>query len=65
MPVILAPEQWDSWLSPSTPSDQVQLAIAFPREDVLAHPVSTEVGNTWNDYAELLTPVECGPEEQK
>ncbi|MFG5863818.1 SOS response-associated peptidase [Metapseudomonas sp. CR1201] len=57
MPVILHPEQWDSWLSPKTPNEHVQLAIAFPREDFTAHPVTTDVGNTRNDYPELLEPV--------
>lgn len=57
MPVILAPEQFKLWLSQSTGSQEVHSAIALSREDFAAHPVSTEVGNTRNDYPELLKPV--------
>ncbi|MNN95418.1 putative SOS response-associated peptidase YedK [compost metagenome] len=60
MPVILAPEQFELWLSPSTSTEQVRSAIALSREDFAAHPVSTEVGNIRNDYPELREPVE-GP----
>lgn len=58
MPVILAPEQFDLWLSASTGSEQVHSAIALSREDFEAYPVSTDVGNNRNDYPELLDPVE-------
>lgn len=58
MPVILAPEQFDLWLTPETPIEQVQSAIALCREDFIAQPVSTEVGNTRNDYPELIKPVD-------
>ncbi|MNG04588.1 putative SOS response-associated peptidase YedK [compost metagenome] len=58
MPVILAPEQLNLWLSPSTGNQEVHSAIALSREDFAAHPVSAEVGNTRNDYPELLEPVE-------
>lgn len=54
MPVILAPEQFDLWLSPSTSAEQVHGAIALSREDFEAYPVSTDVGNTKNEYPELL-----------
>lgn len=58
MPVILRPEQFALWLSPSTSSEQVHGAIALSREDFAAHPVTTDVGNNRNDYPELLEPVE-------
>lgn len=58
MPVILAPEQFELWLAPSTTPEQVYSAIALSREDFEAYPVSTEVGNTRNDYPELLDQVE-------
>ncbi|MNR62448.1 hypothetical protein D3C85_1844770 [compost metagenome] len=60
MPVILAPEQFELWLSPSTGSQEVHSAIVLSRENFAAHPVSTEVGNTRNDYPELLEAV-VGP----
>lgn len=58
MPVILAPEEFDLWLSPSSKSDQIQGAIALSREDFVAHPVTTDVGNNRNDFPELLEPIE-------
>ncbi|MCY1556369.1 SOS response associated peptidase (SRAP) [compost metagenome] len=58
MPVILAPEQFNLWLSPGTSIEQVHGAIALSREDFAAHPVTTDVGNNRNDYPELLEPVE-------
>ncbi|MOA08261.1 putative SOS response-associated peptidase YedK [compost metagenome] len=61
MPVILHPEQFTLWLNPETKADQVLEAVALCREDFVAYPVSTEVGNTKNDYAELLEPVEVEP----
>lgn len=57
MPVILAPEQFDLWLSPAPLVEQVIGAIALSREDFVAHPVSTDVGDTVNDFAKLLDPV--------
>ncbi|MCY1305979.1 hypothetical protein D9M70_558110 [compost metagenome] len=58
MPVILVPDQFDHWLSPSSKSDQIQGAIALSRKDFAAHPVTTDVGNNRNDFRELLEPVE-------
>ncbi|MDH4566197.1 SOS response-associated peptidase [Pseudomonas sp. BN414] len=57
MPVILRPEQFDIWLSPSTSAEQVHSTIAISREDFAAHPVTTDVGNNRNDSPELLEPV--------
>lgn len=58
MPVILAPQQVDLWLSAGAHSEEIQSAILSSREDFVAHPVSTDVGNNRNDYPELLEPVE-------
>lgn len=58
MPVILAPEQFELWLSGSTSLEAVHSAIALSREDFEAYPVSTDVGNNRNDYPELLERVE-------
>ncbi|MOA17455.1 putative SOS response-associated peptidase YedK [compost metagenome] len=58
MPVILAPEQFKLWLSSDTSIEQVHDAIALSREDFATHPVSTDVGNTRNDYPDLLEPVD-------
>lgn len=56
MPVILAPEQWKLWLSPETSPEQVHSAIALSRIDFEAYPVSTDVGNTKNQGADLIKP---------
>ncbi|MDH4570465.1 SOS response-associated peptidase [Pseudomonas sp. BN414] len=61
MPVILPAEQFDLWLSPSTPIKQVEDAVALSREDFFAYPVSTEVNNIRNDSSKLLKPVEIVP----
>lgn len=61
MPVILPSEQFDLWLSPSTPIKQVEDAVALSREDFIAHPVSTEVNNVRNNSSKLLEPVEIVP----
>ncbi|WP_313117982.1 SOS response-associated peptidase [Ectopseudomonas guguanensis] len=58
MPVILAPEQFDLWLSPASSLDQAMAVIAASRQDFEVYPVTTDVGNTRNDYPELLEPVE-------
>ena len=54
MPVVLAPEQFAPWLSSSLSTEQVGEALAQARQDLIAHPVGTEVNNTRNDYPELL-----------
>ncbi|MNJ78044.1 hypothetical protein D3C77_756870 [compost metagenome] len=63
MPVILAPQQFDLWLSPTTSLEQVHGAIALSREEFATHPVTTDVGNIRNDYPELMEPIEVVPDE--
>ncbi len=58
MPVILEPEQFGLWLSPSSSAEAVHTAIATSREDFEVYPVTTDVGNNRNDYPELLEPIE-------
>ncbi|MCY1184974.1 SOS response associated peptidase (SRAP) [compost metagenome] len=57
MPVILAPEQFELWLSTGTPAEQVHGAIALSRTDFEAYPVSTDVGNTRNQGEQLIEPI--------
>ncbi|MBO3274116.1 SOS response-associated peptidase [Pseudomonas schmalbachii] len=57
MPVILAPEQWSLWLSPSTPPEQVHSAIALSRTNFDAYRVSTDVGDVRNQGEQLIEPV--------
>ncbi|WP_271408799.1 SOS response-associated peptidase [Pseudomonas sp. Q1-7] len=62
MPVILAPAQFDRWLSPATPGDQVQQAIAQARGDFAGHPVSTRVNDAHNDDEALIEALATAPE---
>jgi putative SOS response-associated peptidase YedK len=57
MPVILAPEHFDAWLSAETPPDQVQALIHESRSDFLGHRVSTRVNTTRHDDADLLAEI--------
>ncbi|WP_256676135.1 SOS response-associated peptidase [Pseudomonas sp. SCB32] len=57
MPVILAPEQWATWLSPETSLERAYDAIALSRLDFEAYRVSTDVGNTLNQGAQLIEPI--------
>jgi putative SOS response-associated peptidase YedK len=52
MPVILAPEQFDLWLSPVATSEQVHGAIALSRKDFEAYPVTTDVGSIGNSIGD-------------
>ena len=60
MPVILAPEAWDSWLDPDN-HDVEQLAALLepaPEELLALWPVDPAVGNPRNNRPELLQPLE-------
>ncbi|MNF63164.1 putative SOS response-associated peptidase YedK [compost metagenome] len=61
MPVILAPEQFDLWLSPNTPGEQVQEAIASARQDFVGHAVSLRVNSAQNDDPQLIEQVADPP----
>jgi putative SOS response-associated peptidase YedK len=55
MPVILAPETFDWWMTGST--DEVgQLLVACPSEELEAYPISRQVNNPRNEGPELLRP---------
>lgn len=57
MPVVLRPEQFEWWLSFSTPEMNVKAMIANARHEFTAYAVSTLVNNPRNDDARLLEPV--------
>lgn len=57
MPVVLSPDSFDTWLALSATPDEVQDVIATARDDVLAHRVSTAVGNTRNRGPQLIEPL--------
>ncbi len=48
MPIILAPEQWATWLSPDTSLELACNTIALARQDFAAHRISTDVGSVRN-----------------
>ena len=55
MPLILAPGDYDAWLS--TETKEVALPRAVPVEDMLYYPVSPMVGNVRNDVPACLIPI--------
>lgn len=57
MPVMLRPEQWDTWLSPpSRGADEVMdLLVPAPEGSLVMRPVSRRVNNVRNDDPELLS----------
>jgi putative SOS response-associated peptidase YedK len=56
MPAILAPAQFDLWLTGSAPQAHAALH-AYPAQRMAAYRVSTRVNSPKNDGAELLEPV--------
>ncbi len=58
MPVIIPPEEYESWIDPETDQHTVAgLLTTAPSEGLTAYPVSRQVNNPANDRAELLKPV--------
>ncbi len=59
MPMILAPQDYDMWLSPETAVDQLNhLLRPFDPAQLLAYPVGTAVNKPQNDTAEIIETVE-------
>lgn len=54
MPVILSPEQWKAWLSPDASLELVHDTIALARSDFEAYRVSTDVGSSKVQGAQLI-----------
>lgn len=60
MPVILEPEQFDSWLS-ATYDDRERLKLLlcpYQRDELVRHPVSRAVNSPKNDSVDLIEAVE-------
>ena len=58
-PVVLAPEQWRSWLDPATPQPQVRALLRpTPPGRIQVWPVSDRVGDVRANGADLAAPVE-------
>lgn len=56
MPVIIAPEDYDTWLI-GTPEQALTLLKPYPAEEMQAYPVSTSVNRPANDTPELIDPL--------
>jgi putative SOS response-associated peptidase YedK len=62
MPVILDPGDYDRWLDPATPLEDVRALLKpFPAERMEAHPVSRAVNSVKNDSEALLEPLPDEP----
>ena len=58
MPVILHWQDYERWLQPGEPSQPpVDLLRPYPAEEMMAWPVSRDVGNVRNNRPELVEPV--------
>lgn len=59
MPVILEPEDYDTWLYPGNqPKIALHLLRSFPSEKMAAYPVSTWVNSPAHDDAQCIVPLE-------
>ena len=58
MPVILNPEDYDSWLDTNTPVDELRALLRpYPAERMQARAVSRTVNSVKNDNEECIQPV--------
>lgn len=56
MPVIVAPEDYETWLT-GTPEHALALLRPYPAEQMRAYPVSARVNSPGNDTPELIDPL--------
>lgn len=58
MPAILAPGDWDRWLSPDAePGPLTALLRPFPASEMTEYPVSTLVNRVENNFPECIAPL--------
>jgi len=57
MPVIIAPADYDTWLT-GTPEQALALLKPYPAEAMRAYPVSAKVNSPKNDGPELVDPID-------
>ena len=58
MPVILNPEDYDSWLDTNTPVDELRALLRpYPAERMQAQAVSRAVNSVKNDNEECIQPI--------
>ena len=63
MPLMLAEDDWDTWLNPDAPLDPELLARPPDVQDIELREISTLVNSVRNNGPELLEPVEPQPEQ--
>jgi len=57
MPVLLAPEDWSTWLESDTPGQLSALLVPAPDEVLTAFPVGNRVNSPANDDAACIEPL--------
>lgn len=58
MPVIVDPQDYNAWLTPDTPADELHhLLRPYDAARLAAHPVSLAVNRPQNDSAECIAPL--------
>ena len=59
MPVILASEHYEQWLSPGdrSPDELSGFLVPYPAEEMIAYPVSKAVNSPQNDTPECIRPL--------
>lgn len=57
MPVVLLPEQYDTWLSPEAAETEIDSAMTSARQDFEGYRVSTRVNNARNNSPALMEAV--------
>ena len=63
MPMILHPDEYDRWLEPGDPKNPpVDLLKAYPDELMKVWRVKKDVGNTRNNRADLIDPIDPSPD---
>lgn len=58
MPVILPPEDYEAWLSPETGPAGAKALLRPYEGEMIAYPVSKDVGSPKNDGPELIEPLD-------
>ena len=62
MPLFLPEDQFNRWLDPDTPSQEVEkiIQVSDPDFDLQLWPVSSSVNSTKNNGIKLIRPIELG-----
>ena len=59
MPVILPPEDYETWQSPDTPASDATALLRPYQGHMIAYPVPKAVGSPKNDSPDLIEPVQA------